>query len=143
MGIISTKLRNSARGQPCMFAIPGICNHDPETVALCHIRDESKGLGNKANDYSAGFGCHACHEAIDQHKLSAEDELFYCLRALQRTWAVWIDRGLIVLPVDPETAKKRPKKKTVWPSRKLQSRNDLSRRNTLWQPLSHGEIDGE
>lgn len=100
MALISTKLRNSAKGELCTFAIPGICNHDVDTVVLCHIRDDAKGLGNKANDFSAAFGCSACHEAIDQHRLSKEDELAYSLRAMQRTWAVWVNRGLVVIPTD-------------------------------------------
>lgn len=143
MGIISTKLRNSARGQPCMFAIPGICNGNPETTVLCHAPNEIRGMGAKGHDYAAAFGCLDCHTALDQHKLPRSDEYFYWLRGVFRTWNHWVKAGLIVLPVDPETAKKRPKKKHQWPSRKLESRNDLSRRNALWQPLSHGEIDGE
>lgn len=100
MGIISTKLRNSARGQACTFQIPDVCNHSPETTVLCHIRDHAKGLGNKANDWSAAFGCSACHDAIDQRRMSKEDELFFSLRAMQRTQAHWIAKGLIVIPAD-------------------------------------------
>lgn len=120
--MISTKLRNSAKGQPCCFNIPKVCNYNPETTVLCHIRDETKGFGNKAQDFSAAFGCSECHRAIDEKHLSKEDELFYSLRALQRTWKLWIDMGLIVLPVDPVTAKKKPGKKSKWPSQKIPSR---------------------
>lgn len=122
MGLISTKLRNSARGQDCTFQIPGVCCHDPERTSLAHIRDETKGLSNKADDYSAAFACDRCHESIDHHKLPRADELYYCLRAMQRTWRVWIESGLIVLPVDVSTAKKRPKKKAHWPSRPVRYR---------------------
>lgn len=128
MALISTKLRNSARGQPCTLQVVGTCRHDPEYTVLCHIRDESKGMGNKAADWSACFGCDRCHEAIDQHRLPIAEERFYLLRALQRTWAIWIAKGLILLPVDPATAKKRPKKKSYLPSRPLQSRNNLRRK---------------
>lgn len=117
MGLISQKLRDSAKGEICTFAIPGICNHDPVTTVLCHIRDEDKGLSNKANDYSAAFGCYECHTAIDQHRLSKEDELAYSLRAMQRTWAVWVSRGLIVIPVSAS----RPK-----PSSKILPRRHLA-----------------
>lgn len=122
MGLISTKLRNSAKGQECTFQIPGVCCHDPERTVLCHIRDEKKGLGNKADDWSAAFGCDRCHEAIDHHKLPIDQERFYVLRALQRTWRNWIERGLIVLPIDMGKAKTRPKKKTQWPTRKIPTR---------------------
>lgn len=142
MALLSPKLRNSARGEQCTFQIPSVCRHDPERTVLAHIRDETKGMGNKARDWSAAFACDLCHDAIDQHRLSRADEFFYCLRALQRTWQRWIDRGLIVLPVDPETAKKRPKKKHQWPTRKLESRNTFARRGHLMQPL-HGEIDAD
>ena len=49
-------------------------------------------------------------------------------RGLQRTWAIWIAKGLILLPVDPTKAKKRPKKPSYWPSRPIQSRNTPSRK---------------
>jgi hypothetical protein len=110
MGAVSTKLRNSARGQHCTFQTP-FCNYDPATVVLCHIHDEVAGKATKANDYSAAYGCSSCHDAIDQHRLSKEDELFYCLRALQRTMRNWVARGLVVFPVDAHREK--PLSKTV------------------------------
>lgn len=119
MALVSQKLRNSAKGQECTFQIPGICRYDPAYTVLCHIRDEWKGIGNKAADWSAAFGCDRCHAAIDHHDLPKVDEEFYMRRALQRTWAVWIERGLVVLPVDPATAKRRPGKKANMPSRKI------------------------
>lgn len=128
MGIVSEKLRRSARGQDCTFGIPNVCNHDPDTSVLCHAPSEVKGMGSKGHDYNAAIGCSDCHRALDEHRLSREDELFFWLRALQRTWARWIASGLIILPVDPATAKKRPKVKKHWPSRQIQSRNTLSRK---------------
>jgi len=127
MSFISPKLRQSARGEECTFQIAGICSHDAERTVLAHIRDESKGMGNKADDWSAAFACDKCHEAIDQHRLPVEEERFYCLRALQRTWRRWVARGLIVVTgLDPETVKTRPKKPGNWPKgRKLQSANNL------------------
>lgn len=111
MGIHSTKLRASAEGRTCTFQIPGICNHDAETTVLAHIRDETKGLSNKANDFSAAFACSACHEHFDQHRMTKADEAFYALRAMQRTHAWWFERGLLVVPVDTKRAK--PSTKTV------------------------------
>jgi hypothetical protein len=128
MSLISIKLRNSARGQSCAFQIPGICNGDPETVVLCHAPSEVKGAGNKSPDFWAAHGCHACHEHLDQHRLPRVDEQFFWLRGIFRTWQRWVDRGLVILPVDPATAKKRPKKKTYWPSRELRSANTLRKR---------------
>jgi predicted chitinase len=111
MGIISTKLRNSAKGQPCMFQIPGICNHDPATVVLAHLPSEIKGMGNKSDDFHAAFACQNCHEAIDNHRLSREDCLYYSMRALQRTMRNWVSRGLVVVPED--THRHKPLSKTV------------------------------
>lgn len=98
MGAIIPKLRASARGQQCHFNIPGICNHDPETTVLCHIRDGEKGIGNKASDYSSAFGCSACHHAIDNHELRHDEEYFFSLRAMQRTIKFWIEHGYLVIP---------------------------------------------
>lgn len=117
MGIVSQKLRDSARGQLCMFQIPGMCNHDRETTVLCHIRDETKGMGNKALDISAAFGCSACHDALDQHWLPTADALFYSLRAMQRTHHNWVERGLVVIAGDTEKTRK--------PSHKIVPRRPL------------------
>lgn len=110
MGVVSSKLRASAKGQACTFRTP-VCNHDPSTTVLCHIRDEAKGVGNKANDWSSAFGCSACHAAIDTHQFSREDELAYCLKAMQRTQAYWVEKGLIFIPADTHRAK--PLSKTM------------------------------
>lgn len=116
MGAVSTKLRGSARGQHCTFRTP-FCNYDPATVVLCHIRDDVTGRSTKANDYSAAFGCSSCHDAIDQHRLSKEDELFYCLRALQRTLHIWVQSGLVSVAADTS----RPK-----PSSKIMARRHIA-----------------
>jgi hypothetical protein len=136
MGIISQKLRDSAKGQQCTLQIAGVCCHDPQRTVLCHIGDETKGMGNKANDWSAAFGCDRCHEAIDHHKLRKADETFYVLRGLQRTWRHWIEKGLITIPVDPASAKRRPRKKANLPSRPMPARRDL------WQ-ARHREDQGD
>ena len=104
MGIVSAKLRASARGQDCTFAIPNVCNRDPETTVLCHLQSDVAGKATKSDDFHAAFGCANCHSAIDLHWLSKEDELYYSLRALQRTLKYWVDRGLVVIPgnIDPK-----------------------------------------
>lgn len=112
MGAIIPKLRASARGQQCTLQIVGVCTHDTYTTVLCHIHDETKGMGNKAEDTSAVFGCFACHRAIDLHSLPREDELFYLLRAYQRTIKFWIEHGYLVIPGVLNTRAK-PSSKTV------------------------------
>ena len=118
MGVISTKLRNSAKGQPCMFQIPGICQPNNETVCLCHLPSDIKGMGNKSDDFHAAFGCYSCHQAIDLHRLSREDELYFSMRALQRTMRNWVSRGLVVVPEDTHRSK---------PSSKILPRRQLTR----------------
>lgn len=105
MGIVSSKLRNSARGQPCAFQIPGICNHDASTTVLCHLPSEVKGAATKSDDFFAVFGCANCHEVIDNHRLSREESLYFQLRALARTWRFWVTAGLIFVPVDTHRSK--------------------------------------
>lgn len=133
MGIISTKLRQSAKGEACTFQIVDVCNGDPETTVLCHAPSEVSGMGSKGHDYHAAFGCSACHEALDRHHISKSERLYYWLRGVMRTQNIWVERGLIVLPVDPATAKKRPKKKAKIPSRPFQSRGSWQR-NQLSSP---------
>jgi putative nuclease YbcO-like protein len=111
MGEVIPKLRASARGQRCTFAIPGVCCFDPSRVVLCHIRDEQKGVANKADDWSSAFGCDQCHEAIDQHRLPKEDELRTILRAMQRTQRIWFVSGLMTFPMTETRA--RPLTKVV------------------------------
>lgn len=122
MGIVSSKLRNSARGQPCTLAIPGICSHDPEQTVLCHLPSEVKGTGNKSDDFFSVLGCSSCHIHLDNHRLNREDELYYSLRALARTWRFWVTSGLILVPQDTHRAK---------PSSKILPRRHLATGETL------------
>lgn len=110
MGIVSKKLRDSAKGQECTFETEW-CNHDPKTVVLCHLPSEVKGIGNKSDDWHAAFGCSTCHAALDTHWLG-KYEMYYCFRALQRTQRIWRDMGLITIAGDNE---KKPSKKTLPP----------------------------
>ncbi|WGG61826.1 nuclease domain-containing protein [Brucella intermedia] len=109
MGIVSTKLRNSAKGMACTFQIPGVCNHDNATTVLCHGPSDVKGMGNKSDDFHAAFGCSACHEALDQHRLEKWEEYFFWLRGIQRTQAYWQSKGLLMVPVDVPRQKQSPK----------------------------------
>lgn len=120
MGIISSALRKSAQGEACTLQIVGVCTG--MASCLCHLRVGTAGMGVKDHDFVAVFGCNECHQTLDQHHLSKADEAFYSLRALVRTWARWIERGFISLPVDPQTAKRRPKRPAKMSSRKIQSR---------------------
>ena len=74
-----TKLQKFARGQNCTLRLPS-CNHDPETVVLCHVKPRGFGsmgaklgsmgteldsFGAKPSDYSAVHACSSCHDWLD------------------------------------------------------------------------------
>ena len=95
----SNAIRLSAKGEECTFQIVGVCNHNPETTVLCHLPDESHGIGRKSDDISAAYGCSACHDAID-HRISragwdSENSEWYMRRALIRTWRRMVEKGIV------------------------------------------------
>lgn len=63
----STPARRAARGRDCTLALPGVCNRDPATTVLCHSNrlEHGKGIGLKAPDSAACFGCSDCHDVLD------------------------------------------------------------------------------
>jgi len=98
--IASQKIRDSAKGEACTFAIPGVCNHDTATTVLCHLPDESHGAGRKSDDLSAAYGCSACHDWIDRRmsqrsELEEADRQWYMRRAQTRTLRRLINKGLV------------------------------------------------
>lgn len=62
-----TPIRKAARGQDCTINLPGVCNHANYTTVLCHSNSlaDGKGMGIKAPDTAAAFGCSACHDVLD------------------------------------------------------------------------------
>lgn len=63
-----TPIRKAARGQDCTLRIPGVCNYNPETTVLCHspFLISGRGMGLKAPDSDACFGCSSCHDRLDR-----------------------------------------------------------------------------
>ena len=63
----STPARRAARGQDCTLMLLGVCNRDPATTVLCHSNRlaDGKGIGLKAPDSKACFGCSNCHDVLD------------------------------------------------------------------------------
>lgn len=125
--VSSSKLRRSAKDQDCTAVFLGICNRDPKTVVLAHIRDDYKGMGNKASDISAAFMCFNCHDYFDRgHRVAPvmdQDEYWrYTIRAMQRTQAVWVDMGLMVVPQDIQKPKAIKPRKPKAQRAKIQSR---------------------
>lgn len=64
----STPIRASARGEDCTIQLPGVCNGNRETTVLCHSNKaaDGKGMGLKASDERAAYGCSSCHDVIDR-----------------------------------------------------------------------------
>ena len=62
-----TPIRASAEGQECTIRLPRVCNYDPATTVLCHDNriESGKGMGLKAPDTKAAYGCSACHDVLD------------------------------------------------------------------------------
>lgn len=140
--IRSKAMREAACGEECTIQIFGICLGGTETTVLCHLHDETFGKSQKADDTSGVFGCHACHDEIDgrTRKTNGADLTWYKLRALQRTIRRLVERGVLKVKLDeakpladratperkPKEARaKIPTRKTEWPSRPLQSANNL------------------
>lgn len=64
--LVSHAMRQAARGERCTLRLP-ICNHDPATTVLAHLRFFGwAGIAQKPSDLLAVFACSACHDAIDR-----------------------------------------------------------------------------
>ena len=114
MGMISQRLRASARGQQCTLQFPTVCNHDPATTVLAHLPSMVKGMGNKGDDFHAVFACSNCHRRLDLERVDHE----YVVRALQKTIRHWVINGDLILAGVKEEKPKAKTSKTL-PPRKL------------------------
>ena len=94
------RIMKAARSQACTLAIPGVCNHDPETVVFCHHNDGTGGSNRLTGPLTGGFGCSACHDCIDgrgfKGYLNGELE-FFKRRSMIRTLNKLIEMGLVKL----------------------------------------------
>ena len=92
-------LRALARGRECQVRIPGICNRDPATTVLAHIRMAGiTGIGMKAHDLLGAHCCSACHDATDgrtQTTYSRDYLRLSHLEGMARTLAILLDEGVI------------------------------------------------
>lgn len=98
----SVAIRQAAEGQPCTFAIPGICCHDKLTTVLCHLETPGqKGISTKASDINAAFGCFACHNLVDRRDPRWESHKeyfeFYARRAIMRTHHILFEMGILMI----------------------------------------------
>ena len=78
------KLRKAARGRECMVRLPGVCNHNPETTVLAHVRLAGvSGMGLKADDLLGAWACSSCHDAIDRRSHTDLDRDYVRLAHLE------------------------------------------------------------
>lgn len=84
-----------------MVRLVGICNWNPETTVLAHIRRGNvAGMGQKPPDLCAVWACSACHDEIDRRTRNSrlreiEGDI---LDALIRQLA-WYDEHEVVIAV--------------------------------------------
>lgn len=66
-------LRELARGKGCMVRVPGVCNSDPETTVLAHVRMIGvSAMSMKSPDWFASWACSACHDYVDSRSVTGE-----------------------------------------------------------------------
>jgi hypothetical protein len=94
-----SRLRKEARGRECQIRAPGVCNGDPDTVVLCHVRMIGiSGMGHKANDLLGAHGCGSCHSLVDGqggYMFTKEERRLLLLEGVIRTIAILIDEGKV------------------------------------------------
>jgi hypothetical protein len=79
-------IRSEARDRDCEIRLPGICNFNPETTVLAHLRLIGiSGFGIKCPDELGAFACSSCHAYVDSHHDDATKIAFY--EAIFRTQA--------------------------------------------------------
>lgn len=90
------KLRDSARGMHCTMRVPGVCNHDKETVVWCHsdLMKHGKGTGIKAHDLFGFYGCSACHEWYGMNYNNSAGDAYF-KDAWEWSLTLAINKGLI------------------------------------------------
>ena len=92
-------LRKEAKGRGCMVRIPGVCNHNSETVVLAHVRLTGvSGMGMKAPDILGAWACSSCHDAVDRRNHTDLDRDYVRLLHLEgmaRTIAQLEKEGLL------------------------------------------------
>ena len=109
--IRSRKYLDASRGQPCTLEITGACLGGTETTIPAHVRDETFGMAQKADDISVVDACKGCHDVFDgrTHMPLTKDEwLFYALRGLQRTLRNRVERGILAIAGQREATRKEP-----------------------------------
>lgn len=78
--------------------LPGICNHNPETTVLAHLRQAGvTGVGQKAPDVLGAWACSACHAEVDRQTRHFEHDFVRLafLEGVMRTQYQLVQEGVI------------------------------------------------
>ncbi len=68
-GFVVADLRKIARDKECQVRLLGVCNRDPSTVVLAHVRLAGvTGAGQKSPDLLASWACSECHRVTEAYK---------------------------------------------------------------------------
>lgn len=93
-----TDLRKNARARDCVVRFPGICNRDPETTVLAHLKRGGWYGTVKPPDICGVWACSACHDAIDgraRTALTREQIDAHLLGALCRQLVIYASKGMV------------------------------------------------
>ena len=94
-----SKITESARGEPCLVRLPGVCNRNPETVVLAHYRLPGYcGTGIKPPDFMGAYACSNCHDICDgrvKTDLDADEIQTAFAEGVMRTLVRLAEKGLI------------------------------------------------
>jgi hypothetical protein len=93
-----TDLRKHAKGRECQVRYPGICNGDPATTVLAHVRMPGiTGIGQKSPDILGSWCCSACHDEADRRtrKLPVGEAQIGFYQGVLRTLYQLVKQGVI------------------------------------------------
>lgn len=136
MMIRSRKVLDSAKGQPCAFRFPGICQGGTETTVWAHLNGAryGKGAGIKAHDILGGHACFHCHSYLDtghgtKPQMGHDTFLECVLGGVTETLVRLIVSGLVSVPQDkPKASHGAP----VKPRAPRSERTPIPQRKTAW-----------
>jgi hypothetical protein len=93
-----TDLRKEAKGRECQVRLPGVCNFNPETTVLGHLRLAGiTGGAQKAPDLLGAWVCSACHAEADRQTRTLERDFVRLAfhEGVERTQYALIQEGKI------------------------------------------------
>ncbi len=96
----SKKVRDSANGESCTM-MSNMCNDDGYNVHLCHIPLKGMaGMGQKAHDFLAFYGCEGCHRYFDTEGRGDPQRWELAFLAQAKTQTILYELGLLKIVGD-------------------------------------------